>query len=160
MLGSGKEARKDQRDSYVLNDSFVLADMNEGNEGNDTDSFSSIGVCYKSLSHSSTSFFQFTPPPTAPKATYKQTRNFETMRRSFPCLLTELSFLNVRSVRGRGDRSEAKDNGKSSPSLLEDEETVSSINSYLRPEFLSRRIQTLDNVPFPTGDVYVLNTSI
>ena len=30
VLGNGKEARKDQRDSYVLNDSFVLADMNEG----------------------------------------------------------------------------------------------------------------------------------
>ena len=82
------------------------------------------------------------------------------MRRLLQHLLTELSFLNVRSVRGRGDRSEAKDNGKLSPSLLEDEETVSSINSYLRPEFLSRRIQTLDNVPIPTGDVYVLNTSI
>ena len=82
------------------------------------------------------------------------------MRRLFQYLHTELSFLNVRSDRGRGDRSEAKDNGKSNPSLLEDEETVSSINSYLRPEFLSRRIQTLDNVPIPTGDVYVLNTSI
>jgi len=30
VLGSGKEAREDQRDSYVLNDSSVLADMNEG----------------------------------------------------------------------------------------------------------------------------------
>ena len=82
------------------------------------------------------------------------------MRRLLQHLLTELSFLNVCSVRGRGDRSKEMDNGKSSPSLLEDEETVSSINSYLRPEFLSRRIQTLDNVPIPTGDVCVLNTSI